>query len=188
MTRRPSLEGHVLLFRWLSFRPSFLSNVLLFQDFHCISRFLMRGPKFCSEFLRSLRVKSQIDGNNVRRLTNGEITWSCLIGHDLRTHELKEFCEFVEVEFRNLLSHSKTRWLSLLPGTVFSKRWPQISHTRSTCCLFLTQVFRKRQNDIFACDNYHTFRAYGPCSGTNTVNVSRFEIILFIYKRTAANS
>ena len=34
----------------------------------------------------------------------------------------------------------------------------------STCCLFLTQFFRKRQNDIFACDNYHTFREYGPWS------------------------
>ena len=30
------------------------------------------------------------------------------------------------------------------------------------CCLFLTQIFRKRQNDIFACENYHTFREYGP--------------------------
>ena len=36
--------------------------------------------------------------------------------YTVRTHELKEFCEFVEVEFRNLLSHSKTRWLSLLPA------------------------------------------------------------------------
>ena len=43
----------------------------------------MRGPKFCSEFLRSLRVKSQIEENNFRGLTNGEITWSCLIGHDV---------------------------------------------------------------------------------------------------------
>ena len=35
----------------------------------------------------------------------------------------------------------------------------------STCCLFLTQVFRKRQNDIIACNNYHTFREYGPRPG-----------------------
>ena len=33
--------------------------------------------------------------------------------YTVRAHELKEFCEFVQVEFRNLLSHSKTRWLSL---------------------------------------------------------------------------
>ena len=38
----------------------------------------------------------------------------------------------------------------------------QISHARNICCLFLTQVFRKRQNDIIACENYHTFREYDP--------------------------
>ena len=57
---------------------------------------------------------------------------------------------------RMIFSHAIiiTHFENTVPGTVFSKR--------STCCLFLTQVFRKRQNDIFACDNYHTFREYGP--------------------------
>ena len=48
-----------------------------------------------------------------------------------------------------------THFENTVPGTAFS-------HARNTCCLFLTQVFRKRQNDIFASDNYHTFREYGP--------------------------
>ncbi|XP_067214547.1 protein FAM200B-like [Linepithema humile] len=36
--------------------------------------------------------------------------------YTVRTNELKEFCDFVEVTYRNLLYHSKTRWLSLLPA------------------------------------------------------------------------
>jgi hypothetical protein len=32
------------------------------------------------------------------------------------TEELKEYCDFVEIEYRQLLSHSKTRWLPLFPG------------------------------------------------------------------------
>ncbi|XP_026547991.1 uncharacterized protein LOC113429697, partial [Notechis scutatus] len=34
----------------------------------------------------------------------------------VRTESLQEYCEFVEVEYKRLLSHSKTRWLSLFPG------------------------------------------------------------------------
>ena len=36
--------------------------------------------------------------------------------YTVRTEHLKEYCEFVEVEYRQLLYHSKTRWLSLFPG------------------------------------------------------------------------
>lgn len=36
--------------------------------------------------------------------------------YTVRTNELKEFCEYVEVEYRPLLYHSKTRFLSLLPA------------------------------------------------------------------------
>lgn len=34
--------------------------------------------------------------------------------YTVRTERLKEFCEFVELEYHALLSHTKTRWLSLL--------------------------------------------------------------------------
>ena len=36
--------------------------------------------------------------------------------YTVRTESLKEFCEFAEVEYRSLLSHTKTRWMSLFPA------------------------------------------------------------------------
>ncbi|XP_030049150.1 protein FAM200B-like [Microcaecilia unicolor] len=36
--------------------------------------------------------------------------------YTVRTEHLKEYCEFVEVEYRQLLYHCKTRWLSLFPS------------------------------------------------------------------------
>lgn len=35
--------------------------------------------------------------------------------YTVRTESLKEFCNFVEISFKELLYHSKTRWLSLMP-------------------------------------------------------------------------
>lgn len=35
--------------------------------------------------------------------------------YTVRTESLKEFCEFAEIQYRQLLGHSKTRWLSLFP-------------------------------------------------------------------------
>ena len=36
--------------------------------------------------------------------------------YTVRTESLKEFCDFAETGFQELLNHSKTRWLSLLPA------------------------------------------------------------------------
>nr|XP_033948870.1 zinc finger protein 583-like [Pseudochaenichthys georgianus] len=36
--------------------------------------------------------------------------------YTVRTESLKEYCDFVDIEYRRMLSHSKTRWLSLFPG------------------------------------------------------------------------
>ncbi len=35
--------------------------------------------------------------------------------YTVRNEELKEFCDFVDTEYKVLLSHSKTLWLSLFP-------------------------------------------------------------------------
>ena len=34
----------------------------------------------------------------------------------VRTEALKEYCDFVDINYKKLLSHSATRWLSLYPG------------------------------------------------------------------------
>uniref|UniRef100_A0A2S2N9H4 HAT C-terminal dimerisation domain-containing protein n=1 Tax=Schizaphis graminum TaxID=13262 RepID=A0A2S2N9H4_SCHGA len=36
--------------------------------------------------------------------------------YTVRVHALKEFCDFVNVEYKSVLGHSKTRWLSLYPA------------------------------------------------------------------------
>lgn len=36
--------------------------------------------------------------------------------YTVRTEKLKSFCEAVEIQYQQLLSHSKTRWLSLFPA------------------------------------------------------------------------
>lgn len=35
--------------------------------------------------------------------------------YTIRTEELKKFCSFVDTEYKKVLKHSKTRWLSLMP-------------------------------------------------------------------------
>ncbi|CAH1098872.1 unnamed protein product [Psylliodes chrysocephalus] len=36
--------------------------------------------------------------------------------YTVRTEKLKVFCSFVNINHQNLLSHSRTRWLSLMPA------------------------------------------------------------------------
>jgi len=36
--------------------------------------------------------------------------------YTIRVESLKEFCDFADVQYNDLLSHSKTRWLSLYPA------------------------------------------------------------------------
>ncbi len=36
--------------------------------------------------------------------------------YTVRTENLKEYCDFVDIGYRRMLSHSKTMWLALFPG------------------------------------------------------------------------
>ncbi|KAK1879484.1 Catalase isozyme 1 [Dissostichus eleginoides] len=53
-----------------------------------------------------------------RKWTQTNIGKLCKYFHiyTVRTESLKEYCDFVDIEYRRMLSHSKTRWLSLFPG------------------------------------------------------------------------
>lgn len=57
--------------------------------------------------------------------------------YTVRSEKLKEYFEFAEVEYRKLLSHGKSRWLSLFPGiTRLIEMFPALksffSFTRAT--------------------------------------------------------
>jgi hypothetical protein len=54
---------------------------------------------------------------------------------------LKDFCDFVYVEFKNILGHVKTWWLFLMP--VFKRIVP------SSCFMFLTNWEVSHCVDIF---------------------------------------
>ena len=49
--------------------------------------------------------------------------------YTVRTEQLKEYCEFGNCEYKRLLSHRKTRWLSLFP--VISKMLEMFSAMKS---------------------------------------------------------
>jgi hypothetical protein len=36
--------------------------------------------------------------------------------YTVRVQTLKDFCDFVDVKYKNMLGHTKTRWLSLMPA------------------------------------------------------------------------
>ncbi|KAJ4926924.1 hypothetical protein JOQ06_014666 [Pogonophryne albipinna] len=71
-----------------------------------------------------------------------------------RTAQLKEFCEFVEVEECNLLRHVVTRWLSLLPSIDrILKCWrPLTSYFQSLgeeeCSKMLWKCFGEDGNEV----------------------------------------
>lgn len=48
--------------------------------------------------------------------------------YTVRVEKLKEFCEFADFQYRDILVHTKTRWLSLSPAIdriilMFSEKW-----------------------------------------------------------------
>jgi len=47
--------------------------------------------------------------------------------YTVRTEKLKDFCEFVDINYRTILNHSKTRWVSLLPAVERTlSMWPAL--------------------------------------------------------------
>jgi len=71
-----------------------------------------------------------------------------------RTAQLKDFCEFVEVEECNLLRHVVTRWLSLLPSIdrILNYWKPLTSYFQSEgeepCSQFLWKCFGEESIEV----------------------------------------
>jgi len=83
-----------------------------------------------------------------------------ILVHTIRVHALKEFCDFVNIEYKSVLGHSKTRWLSLYPALtrlieMFEglKSWKMSSHAKKIflkihCHFFLQYFFKLNVNSF----------------------------------------
>lgn len=65
--------------------------------------------------------------------------------YTVRSESLKEFCSFVEIEFKELLYHSRTRWLSIYPAiNRILEVYPALKSyflSQDTCPHILTKFF-----------------------------------------------
>ena len=73
--------------------------------------------------------------------------------YTVRVEELKEFCEFVEIEYKQLLGYSKTRWLALMPAVErIIKLFPGLRsyfQSQSKCPVLLKTFFENPHAEIW---------------------------------------
>jgi len=73
--------------------------------------------------------------------------------YTVRTEALKEFCQFVDIEYRNLLYHSATRWLSLYPAVNrILQMFPALKSyflSIDTCPMILKTFFEGRLSEAY---------------------------------------
>jgi hypothetical protein len=71
----------------------------------------------------------------------------------IRVESLKSFCDFVEIEYKTVLGHSKTRWLSLIPALDhFIELYDGLKSyflTQDKCLNILYKFFSNRKSFIF---------------------------------------
>lgn len=71
----------------------------------------------------------------------------------VRVEELKTFCDFVEIEYKNVLGYSKTRWLSLEPAlNRFIEMYDGLKSyflSQNKCPNVLLQFFNNRVSFVF---------------------------------------
>ncbi|XP_046746421.1 uncharacterized protein LOC124411372 [Diprion similis] len=90
-----------------------LSKCIAFAGDNCNTNF--GGIKRCGTNNVFHKLKENLNPNMIGVGCSAHVI-SNAVHHGFRTEALKEFCETAEVEYKQLLYHSKTRWLSLFPA------------------------------------------------------------------------
>lgn len=73
--------------------------------------------------------------------------------HTVRVEALKEFCSFVDIEYKKVLGYSKTRWLSLMPAVDrVLKLFPALKSyflSQDNCPKILTKFFQHHLSEVW---------------------------------------
>lgn len=73
--------------------------------------------------------------------------------YTIRTEQLKQFCDYVDVNYRALLSHSRTRWLSLMPAVErILQLWEPLKsffHDQEKAPKILVEFFKKPVSEAY---------------------------------------
>jgi hypothetical protein len=85
----------------------------------------------------------------------------------VRAQTLKDFCDFVDVEYKNILGHTKTRWLSLMPAV---KRivvvYPALASYLlyiEKCPTMLKKFFESRQPFLYLIFLQNQLKMFNAC-------------------------
>ena len=73
--------------------------------------------------------------------------------YTVRVESLKEFCDFVDIEYKQLLGYSKTRWLALMPSVErVLKLFPGLKSyflSQKKCPVILRNFFENPQAEVW---------------------------------------